>query len=59
VVTKDTVPTAGGRFSRSAKLAREEEMRRIERMTPRERILLALRLGRRTRLFADPSASRG
>lgn len=41
--------TLGARPSKSAEEARERELAAIDAMTPEERILMALRLGRRDR----------
>jgi len=49
----------GARPSRSAAAARELEQARIAGLTPRERALLALRLGRRDRAWARLAAKPG
>ena len=48
----DSSPTAQGRRSRSMEAAREMLRPRIEKMDARERIGLALRLGRRAAALA-------
>ena len=47
------------RRSPSGEMVRAIELARIARMTPRERILLALRLGRRARLLESWTGPRG
>jgi len=47
------------RPSKSADGAREAELRRLGQMTARERILLALRLGRRARATGKHESSHG
>lgn len=50
---KRLLRTLGARPSRSAEQAREQELAAIDAMTVEERILMALRLGRRDRAMLE------
>jgi len=58
MVKRDT-PVQSARRSHSAETARAAEQGRVERMSPRERILLALRLGRRAEILASWTGRHG
>jgi hypothetical protein len=50
---ESTPPSSGARKSRSADEARRRQIERELAMTPLERALLALRLGRSSRYYAE------